>query len=93
MLFAHLFMSFYQIHTSCGITIFSYVYVMIVSIILNLLFVYSSINVKKTGAYFLGSCYMKHMVMYKPSKVMKRTGDYDDDPDFKIQAPLIFTPF
>lgn len=41
----------------------------------------------------MGSCYMKHMVMYKPSKVMKRTGDYDDDPDFKIQAPLIFTPF
>ncbi len=86
-------MSFYQIHTSCGITIFSYVYVMIVSIILNLLFVYSSINVKKTGAYFLGSCYMKHMVMYKPSNVMKRTGIVMTIPILKYKPQLIFTPF
>ncbi len=42
---------------------------------------------------FLGSCYMKHMVMYKPSNVIKRTGMVMTMPILKYRPQLIFTPF
>lgn len=41
----------------------------------------------------LGSCFMKHMVMYKPSNVIKRTGIVITMPILKHRPQLIFTPF
>lgn len=48
---------------------------------------------KKNRSLFLGSCYMKHMVMYKPSNVIKRTEMVITMPILKYRPQLIFTPF
>lgn len=48
---------------------------------------------RKNRSLFLGSCYMKHMVMYKPSNVIKRTGMVITMPILKYRPQLIFTPF